>query len=183
MRSRHYAALAILALAAIASGCGSSGGEGVAQGQSTQTTSNPSKRDTVLAFAACMRKNGVPKFPDPDNRGDLKLSNGMANGRKGGLDVNSSRFKAAQQACLALRPSGRTPDPQTAPEELRLLLRFARCMRSRGVPTFPDPQPNGSTVQTMPQSVDTSSPRFRAAEEACQRLVPGLFGPSHGGTP
>jgi hypothetical protein len=56
--------------------------------------------------------------------------------------------------------------------------KHAACMRSHGVPNFPDPQvtTSGNSVsirQVLPQSV-ADSPRFNAADKACRGLVPGL---------
>ena len=49
----------------------------------------------ALAFAACMRKNGVPNFPDPQF-----LSGGHALEKiTGGVYPNSPTFQAAQQKC------------------------------------------------------------------------------------
>jgi len=47
----------------------------------------------LLAFARCMRANGVPKFPDPDPNGALRAG--------GGLDPNSPQFRHALQICTA----------------------------------------------------------------------------------
>jgi hypothetical protein len=56
--------------------------------------------------------------------------------------------------------------------------KHAACMRSHGVPNFPDPQvtTSGNQVsirQVLPQSV-ANSPQFSAADKACRGLVPGL---------
>jgi hypothetical protein len=56
--------------------------------------------------------------------------------------------------------------------------KHAACMRSHGVPNFPDPQisTNGNQVsirQVLPQSV-ANSPQFKAADKDCRGLVPGL---------
>jgi hypothetical protein len=51
----------------------------------------------MLKFSACMRKNGVPKFPDPQNGG---LTMG------GEIDPNSPQFKSAMQKCRKLLPGG-----------------------------------------------------------------------------
>jgi hypothetical protein len=57
----------------------------------------------ALDYADCMRKHGVPKFPDP------KLSSGGgiewgALGPRVGADPNSPQFKAAEDACRELAP-------------------------------------------------------------------------------
>jgi hypothetical protein len=46
-----------------------------------------------------MRKNGVPKFPDPQN-GQTIVG--------GGVDPNSPQFQSAIQACQKLIPGGTT---------------------------------------------------------------------------
>jgi hypothetical protein len=50
---------------------------------------------------------------------------------------------------------------------------FASCMRSHGVPDYPDPQFTGSGgVQISPGSANTNSPAFKSAQGDCRRLLP-----------
>ena len=49
----------------------------------------------ALAFAACMRKNGVPRFPDPQFFSGGRIAEKIT----GGVDPNSPAFQAAQQKC------------------------------------------------------------------------------------
>jgi hypothetical protein len=49
-------------------------------------------------------------------------------------------------------------------------LTFARCVRSHGVPNFPDPDSRGVFPKTAIPGVSVS--RLRAAEDACQNLAP-----------
>jgi hypothetical protein len=49
----------------------------------------------LLKYARCMRAHGVPKFADPTSSG-LSLS---------GVDPNSPRFQAAQNACRSVFPN------------------------------------------------------------------------------
>jgi hypothetical protein len=56
--------------------------------------------------------------------------------------------------------------------------KHAACMRSHGVPNFPDPHVSvsGNRVsiqQVLPQSV-ADSPQFKTADKDCRGLVPGL---------
>jgi hypothetical protein len=53
-------------------------------------------------------------------------------------------------------------------------LKAAACMRSHGVPNFPDPTfENGSITFNRPTSpIDTSSSEYKSALAACQKLVP-----------
>jgi hypothetical protein len=50
--------------------------------------------------------------------------------------------------------------------------RFARCMRSHGVPGFPDPTTRAFKFALTPSSGNARSPSFRSAETACQHLLP-----------
>jgi len=172
----------LLVLAVLASGCGGSAGQGVAQapnGQSTNSdSSSSSSKGNAAAYSACMRKNGVPNFPDPDSRGRINIESGReASGKKVGLPLDSPQFKRAEQACRRLRPSGLTPTPQQLARAREQMLRFAQCMRSHGVPKFPDPtfSPNGGAKLTIsPNSgIDPASPQFRAAGKACRKFEPG----------
>ena len=61
-------------------------------------------------------------------------------------------------------------------------VKFSACMRSNGVPTFPDPSASGElTIDQVANgtSLDTSSPTFTQALEACKSLEPAGF---EGGT-
>lgn len=50
-------------------------------------------------------------------------------------------------------------------------LAFSECMRTNGVPNFPDPQPGGNFA--LNGSVNPASPAFRAAQSKCQKLLGG----------
>ena len=174
--------LLALALALVASGCGGSAGPRVAKGPNggsgSSDSSGGSSKGDAAAYSVCMRKNGVPNFPDPDRRGRLNIEGGrLANGQKFGLDVDSPQLKKAQQACQKLLPNGLKPSPQEQAKAQQQMLKFAQCMRAHGVPKFPDPKfsPNGGSQLTLGKNtgVDPSSPQYQAAQKACRKLVPG----------
>lgn len=53
------------------------------------------------------------------------------------------------------------------------LLAFSRCMRSDGVPNFPDPQPDAvRTKFPSPAQLGVSNSRYQAALKDCQQLLP-----------
>jgi hypothetical protein len=60
------------------------------------STRSPAEQAKALKYAQCMRQNGVPQYPDPQdgapNTGDIK--------------PESPQFKAAAQKCQSLRPAG-----------------------------------------------------------------------------
>jgi hypothetical protein len=57
-------------------------------------------------------------------------------------------------------------------------VKYTACMRSHGVPSFPDPDGRGTLTITVSPSLDPSSPGFQKAEADCQHLVPARSGPS-----
>lgn len=52
-------------------------------------------------------------------------------------------------------------------------LAYSKCMRSHGLPSFPDPVfgPNGSVAISFGK-LDANSPQVKAAEQACKSIVP-----------
>ena len=63
--------------------------------------------------------------------------------------------------------AGRAAAPVSGPKSA---VAYASCMRSHGVPGFPDPGSNGRF--SLGASIDLSSPQFQAAQRACQSLLP-----------
>jgi hypothetical protein len=51
-------------------------------------------------------------------------------------------------------------------------LAFSGCMRSSGVPRFPDPDGSGRSPKKTLQQLGVSSSRFQAAQSACRNLLP-----------
>lgn len=81
-------------------------------------------------------------------------------------------------AALALVAACTAPGQQPSAngkeqQALAQALAYSRCMRSHGVPNFPDPTSNGHGVSMGLKNVDPNSPEFKAAQEACHKLQPG----------
>jgi hypothetical protein len=129
----------------------------------------PHARAQTVAFAACMRAHGVSDYPDPQvsgsgNHGQIKISPGSAN-------VGSPAFGSAGHVCHHLLPLGGAPAAGgNGAEQQAQDVRYADCMRSHGVPAFPDPDHDG--VFTLPATVDEQAPAFVRATHACQNLEP-----------
>jgi hypothetical protein len=100
-----------------------------------------------------------------------------------GINPQSSGFQHAQQACRKLLPNGGTPTPQQQAQAREQALKFSQCMRSHGVPKFPDPQIGNGRIGiriTPGSGLDPSSPQFKRAQQACQNLIGGPFGAKGG---
>lgn len=48
---------------------------------------------------------------------------------------------------------------------------YSRCMRSNGVPTFPDPNSSGTLPKVSPQQLGVSLSRFQQAQGGCAHLL------------
>jgi hypothetical protein len=151
------AVAAAIGLSLFASACGSSSAKVAQVGTGSGTNPRPQHQQT---FSACMRSHGVPNFPDANTEGDIQAA---------GIDKTSPAFRTAYHSCGGLLQGRRRPvHGQSTPESQRQLLAFAKCLRSHGVPKFPDPifHPDGRVETGVPQ--DPNSPSFIAAASACR---------------
>jgi hypothetical protein len=142
-RRRPLAALALIAMAALISACGSSAPAGTGTG-SSGGNSTLAHAQKGVKFAECMRSNGVSNFPDPGASGKLTID-AVANGSS--LDTSTPAFTQAISACKDLEPAGFTGSKRSSKQQ-QAALKFAQCIRANGVKDFPDPIPNGPLVDT-----------------------------------
>jgi hypothetical protein len=89
------------------------------------------------------------------------------------LDPNSPKMQTAQKACQSLAPGGGDDGGTVSAAQQAQALKFSACMRSHGVPNFPDPGFTGGGVQLHVTGIDRNSPQMIAAQKACQSLQPG----------
>jgi hypothetical protein len=132
----------------------------------------------AVAYTACIHQHGVPNFPEPQvsehgNSVSIKVAVPASLG-------HNPKFKSAQAACRKLLPGG-GPGSQAplTPAQQEQYLKAAACIRSHGVPNFPDPTFSGGGVHIEHQNLNESSPVFKAAVHDCESLIPGGV---HGGS-
>jgi hypothetical protein len=175
----HVAMLAGLAIAVTA--CASSShGPGVAgAGSATTPTaslgsgSSSSGSGVTVAYSECMRSHGVPSFPDPNSQGEISIKASSGSGGNS-IDPNSTQYLAAQKACAKLAPSAGSPAQQA--HDLAQALKYSACMRSHGVPTFPDPTLSNGQIEFAGPPGIGRTPQFQTAQTACQSLLSGSSG-------
>lgn len=158
-------------------GLGSSGKNGsgstttiASAGASSTNSSEASNQSEELKFAQCMRSHGISNYPDPSANGST-----LQGILKAGLDPQLPTYQAALQSCKKYTPAGYLTPAQSAADNAKGLL-LSQCMRSHGVPNFPDPSagPNGQQVINLnPEHIDPNSSIVQAAQRACQKAVPG----------
>lgn len=172
-------------LAGLLTACSSTpSGPGVASiGSATSTTnaasaseggSNATNYADAVAYARCMRAHGVDNFPDPNSKGDFLSIHGKLNGQI--VNTGSARYSSADRACRHLLPDGGHMTAAEQQQALAASLRFTACIRAHGIVNFPDAKAadGGVTIEIGPGSgISPSSPKFQAAQNACQHLMPG----------
>jgi hypothetical protein len=182
------AVVAAAAVALLAAAC-SSGSESSA-GSSSPNAGGSTRSPSAIAYSACMRSHGVPSFPDPVSSGNLPKADAHQ------LGVSSSQLQAAQQTCRHLLPNnggaitadsisqcmmaGDCP-PVLVQEILNEERNFAQCMRSHGVPNWPDPIIDSQgrpvfAISISKDGFDPYSPQVWAKGNECSHLMPGLPG-------
>jgi hypothetical protein len=182
------AAASITAAVVVLLGAACGGGRTAAAGSATAAASAGSP--SAVAYARCMRSHGVPDYPDPGGDGQLPKTSAQQ------LGVSGPRFQAAEQACQPRYPASSgslqqlvqecetTGDcPQAVVQQALTAMRpFAQCMRSHGVPDFPDPtldsegRPFFNVSAAGLSRAYTRSAQFTAKDTTCERLVGGSAG-------
>lgn len=115
-----------------------------------------------------MRAHGVTDFPDPNSSGGLPKHQVADAG-------NNPNFNRAHRACEHLLPNSGQPTQAQVQQAWNDMRNFARCMRSHGVPNWPDPaatspQDNRPFFNT-PASIDLNAPQITTKISTCQRLT------------
>jgi hypothetical protein len=165
--------LAIAATAAIA-GCSSNS-------PSSASSTNPSGQPSYaqaeqdwVDFADCMRSHRVPGVPDPASTpGGLKSML-----RPGSPEMSSPAFQSAATACQHLLPGGGPRQHEEhSPAQIAAFLAFARCIRSHGLPNFPDPTSGGQLTRQMLANagINIQLPAVQQAADACVGVTHGLI--------
>jgi hypothetical protein len=123
------------------------------------------------AYALCMRDHGMPGFYISRWNGSDASYNGpglwLGGWYSTPVNPGSPVLQSALHACSHLL--GRPGNPAATSAQLRGAVKAAACMRTRGFPDYPDPteQDGQVTEPALPASIDTSSPQFQSAMDAC----------------
>jgi hypothetical protein len=155
--------------ASLLAGCG--GGSNGA----TPNAAPPLQRQATVALrdlARCVRAHGLPGFPDPEVGSD-----GVARFPDSAPRVPLAARQACQAAAARIPPGYTTTTPVSS-GDFQKLLQLARCIRSHGIPDWPDPNPLGEFP--INARIESGGKRlFVPAVHACARLNPNPGGGIH----
>ena len=160
-RLRTTTAASVLVALVLTAGCGGSNSPGATGHGQNQMTKG-------LAYARCMRSHGVSDFPDPTAVSGGGVGFQINGGPGSDLDPNNPTYRAAHQACQSLLPGGDQSPPLSA-KRLAAEVTWAHCMRSHGLPGFPDPNAQGAFDSSR---FNHTSSAFRTASNDCMSLEP-----------
>jgi hypothetical protein len=174
-RRRRTAAVVLTVVVAGAAlgvaGCGGSAGR------------RQAASDQLLARSECMRAHGIHSFPDPVKANGSEGFPGTIRQPDGsmtiaGITFRGPAFEAAEQACPQGGSAGHGSALSAGQKES--FVAQARCIRTHGVPNFPDPVfgPRGWGVSVpLNAAQDPDSPAILKAENACAKVgtpLPGV---------
>ena len=168
-------ALFATALAAGALALTACGGEGEASGSGGKSDREEA-RNAALEYAQCMREHGVD-MPDPQFQGGGIMQRGP--------DEKTPRatIEKAQEACKEIQKRMEPSEPPSEADQKKMreaALAHAKCMREHGIENFPDPTfgENGQITLKIDKrsGINPNDPDFKEAQEACQKLMPGIRG-------
>jgi hypothetical protein len=122
-------------------------------------------------WATCMRANGDPSQTDPiiDQYGVINIT--MPDNVS---DTLSSEVHGSTGPCsqyeLAAENDLRAANPVAPPPTQAQLMQYYGCMRTHGVPNFPNPGANGES-NFRAAGVDPNSASFVNADKICSRQI------------
>jgi hypothetical protein len=121
-----------------------------------------------LAYAECMRANGVPGFPDPQGNGVFDTTIANRN------DFHGPAFTSANSKCAHLQ--GHPQTQAQLQQSVTQALKYAACIRAHGVPNF-SASVNGDQVRMGFQggAAAANSTRSLIAQRICRPLLPNLL--------
>ncbi|MGI9584610.1 MAG: hypothetical protein ACR2N7_03375 [Acidimicrobiia bacterium] len=188
--------IAPIALALLLAACSGDSGAQVASlddaplvesGSSEPQNAEVNDQEAILAFAQCMRDNGIDDFEDPDLGDDGSIGFSFRGGGAA-TDIDRETMQSAFEACREnLEGLSLGPGSVDRSEIEDTLYEFAACMRENGI-DMPDPDLSafgpgqGEQGQGDPNasgpfggSIDPDDPAFQEALEACEGVFAGGF--------
>jgi hypothetical protein len=166
---RRAGAAAVAGLVLLVAACGGGASSPASAGPPTLQ----SLTTQALGYAKCMRSHGIPNFPDPTVQ-DSAQSKGVGFSMPSGVDPHSPQFQSASKTCQKQTGFGHISAAQMQ-QGMNAMLKYAECMRSHGITNFPDPVENSHQIgfNINGTGIDRNAPRVKAANKACQPLLPG----------
>ena len=172
-RSSLQLAAAVIAAATILAACGSSSHAGSSSGgPPTHAQILQDQRDAIR-FVQCLRLHTVTNVPDPTQSSGRAFKDAMSSA------LQTPAGQSAYTACHHLLPGGGQPRQGATHTQAQLaaFLAFARCIRTLGFPSFPDPTSSGELTHQMVANagINLHQPAVRQVGDACVSVTDGVI--------
>ncbi|GIF76438.1 hypothetical protein [Asanoa siamensis] len=174
-RTKSTAFLALLVAAGLA-GCQA----GAATGSGTPSASPSASGQHLLAlgqeWVRCMRDQGLPRMPDAQLSEEGYLSFPPADGYNWKDDA--VKRPDVIEACKPIEdrypPNAFRPRQQLTADDLRKLGEYADCLRTHGIPAWPDPDSDGVfDLSDTPLADGVPGNLMDSANDACRSVWSG----------
>lgn len=167
------AATAAIAAATVLAACGSNSPSSSSPGgHSTQAQIQQGQQDAIR-FVQCLRSHGVTSVPDPTPSSGRDFKDAMSRA------LQTPAGQSAYTACRHLLPNGGQSSQSQPHSQARTaaFLAFARCLRSHGFPSFPDPTSSGQVTHEMIANagINLHQPAVLEAADACVGVTHGVI--------
>jgi hypothetical protein len=160
---------AALAVVPVIAACGSSPAT-VTTSAGNAAQAQEQQLQDMVRFASCMRSHGAPNLPDPTS---------SPHDFKSAFAHPAPAVQSAATACRHLLPAGEQQrgNPRRSQTQIAGLVAFARCLRTRGFPNFPDPSAAGELTHEMLANagIDLHQPAVLQAADACVSVTDGVL--------
>jgi hypothetical protein len=132
----------------------------------SSTTTVPPGSPTQLLdeWASCMRNHGDPNQVDPTIDATKVIQVTLPTGYAGGLQGESGACGSYLSAAETALGGGTAPGSSSE----AIALKFAQCMRTNGVPDYPDPTGNSQAIHaTSGSDLNPANPTYQDASTLC----------------
>jgi hypothetical protein len=166
-RSLRLIPVSVVSAIALAA-CGSSHSQTVPSlggGTHMQQSGSPGGLAAWRAAVGCARRHGMPRVPDPVVGADGQIT--VPGYTK--ADLTPAVLSACAAQIRSISSTGSTHPIESA-SDIQALLRYAACMRTHGLPRFPDPNERGE-FHVKSADAGTLVQNSRASA-ACNSLMP-----------
>jgi hypothetical protein len=120
-----------------------------------------------------MRSHGVSGFPDPStNQGPNSFGiDGYNFNLPANMNTQAPAYESANKTCGQLIGAGSGSGHGIPARAREAAIAHARCMRTHGIPNYPDPvfSGNGMSQGSGGPGMNPRSPAFQRAQKACTR--------------
>jgi hypothetical protein len=134
----------------------------------TPAAMKPPRRDRTLIHSIRVMRRPRQACPPPARTAAVIIATAvlapLAAACSGGSSSGSPGVATASSSASASSSAGSSASND--------LVAYSRCMRSHGVPNFPDPSSSGQIPKGSAQLFGVSTSQYQAAQRACQELIP-----------